>query len=89
MGRRYEDTLDYIEDSNYVRAKEECEKALELAEKLRDKEKLQEISGYMKLIEAVNMADDIYAEGKYEEAQKITGQQKSAPVTRIMQRIPI
>lgn len=70
MGRRYEDTLDYIEDSNYVRAKEECEKALELAEKLRDKEKLQEISGYMKLIEAVNMADDIYAEGKYEEAQE-------------------
>lgn len=69
MERLYENTIEYITDSNYIRAGEECKEALKLAEKLRDKERIQEISEYQKLIEAVNLADDTYAEGKYEDAQ--------------------
>ena len=69
MERKYQNTLEYIEDSNYIRADEECAEALKLAEKLRDKDKIEDISNYQKLIEAVNKADDIYAEGGYEEAQ--------------------
>lgn len=69
MERKYHNTIEYITDSNYIRAEEECKEALKLAEKLRDKEKIQEISEYQKLIEAVNLADDIYAEGRYEDAQ--------------------
>lgn len=70
MERRYQETLEYIEDNNYIRAREECAEALKLAEKLRDKKKIQDISDYQKLIEAVNKADDTYAEGEYEDAQE-------------------
>lgn len=70
MNRKYQNTTEYIEDSNYIRAGEECTEALKLAEKLRDKSKIQEISDCQKLIEAVNKADDAYAEGEYEEAQE-------------------
>lgn len=70
MERKYQDTVAYIDDGNYVRAGETCGEALELAEKLRDRDMIREISGYQKLIEAVNRADDFYAEGEYEEAQE-------------------
>ena len=58
----------YIEDNNYVRAKEECDKALELAKKLRDKEAENHYNNYLICLEAVMQADDAYDEGKYEEA---------------------
>ncbi len=58
----------YIEDNNYVRAKEECDKALELAKKLRDKEVENHYNNYLICLEAVMRADDAYDEGKYEEA---------------------
>jgi len=70
MERKYQDTLEYIDDGNYVRAGEMCGESLELAEKLRDRDMIQKISDYQKLIEAVNRADDLYAEGEYEEAQE-------------------
>lgn len=70
MNRKCQDMIEYIGDGNYVRAKEECEGALELAEKLRDKGKIEEISDYQKLIEAVNKADEEYGEEEYEEAQQ-------------------
>ncbi len=59
----------YIEDNNYVRAKEECDKALELAGKLRDKEAEKRYNNYLICLEAVLQADDAYDEGKYEEAE--------------------
>lgn len=70
MNRKCQDMMEYMGDGNYVRAGEECEEALKLAEKLKDKEKIEEISDYQKLIEAVNKADEEYGEEEYEEAQQ-------------------
>ncbi len=69
LSRRYTNTIEYIQDNNFIRAKEECDEALKAAEKLRDKKKIVEISDYQKLIEAVNAADDAYSGEKYEDAQ--------------------
>lgn len=60
----------YIEDSNFIRAKEECDKALELARKLRDKEAENRYNNYLVCLEAVIQADDSYDEGKYEDAEE-------------------
>ncbi len=69
MDRRYADTIEYIQDSNFIRAAEEAREALADAEKLRNKEYIQKISDYIKLIEAVNKADEAYDGGNYDEAQ--------------------
>jgi len=68
MAQCFSNVETYIEDNNYVRAKEECDKALELAEKLRDKEAQKRYNNYLVCLEAVIQADDAYDEGKYEEA---------------------
>lgn len=69
MNRKYSNTIEYIQDGNFIRAEEEAKEALAAAEKLRDKKYIQEISDYLKLIEAINKADDDYSAGNYEEAQ--------------------
>ncbi len=69
MDRRYADTIEYIQDGNFIRAGEEAKEALADAEKIRNKEYIQKISDYIKLIEAVNKADEAYDGGNYEEAQ--------------------
>ena len=68
MERRYSNTIEYIQDGNFLRAGEECEEALALAEKLRDKKWIREISDYQKLVEAVNAADEAYSGKEYENA---------------------
>lgn len=68
MERRYCNTIEYIQDGNFLRAGEECEEALALAEKLRDKKWIREISDYQKLVEAVNAADEAYSGKEYENA---------------------
>ena len=68
MVQCFANTETYIEDNNYVRAKEECDKALELAGKLRDKEAQNRYNNYLVCLEAVIQADDSYDQGKYEEA---------------------
>lgn len=70
MERSLANTMEYMKDGNYVRAGEECEEALESAEKLRDKEMIEDISSYLMLIEAVNKADSLYGEQEYESAQE-------------------
>lgn len=79
MERRYSNMIEYIQDDNYLRAKEECSEALKLAEKLKIKKEIQEISDYQKLIEAVNAADDAYSGGKYDDAQSayVTAKERS------------
>lgn len=79
MSRKYSDAIEYIQDNNFVRAQEEAEEALTVAEKLRDKKYIQEISDYLKLIEALNSADSDYADGKYEDAQAgyVTAKERS------------
>lgn len=79
MGRKYSDAIEYIQDNNFIRAQEEAEKALAVAEKLRDRKYIQEISDYLKLIEALNSADSYYADGKYQDAQAgyVTAKERS------------
>ena len=79
MSRKYSDAIEYIQDNNFIRAQEEAEEALTVAEKLRDKKYIQEISDYLKLIEALNIADGDYTDGKYEDAQAgyVTAKERS------------
>lgn len=69
MERRYTNTIEYIQDNNFVKAEEECKEAVKLAEKLRDKKQVREFTDYQKLIEAINTAEDAYSGEKYEDAQ--------------------
>lgn len=69
MDRNCTEMVEYIQDFNFVRAEEECRAALELAEKLKNREKISELSDYLKLIEAVNAADEDYGGERYEDAQ--------------------
>lgn len=79
MERKYQNTIEYMQDHNFIKAEEEGNVALEYSEKLRDKKLIQQISDYLKLIEAVNIADENYQSGKYEEAQNnyITAKERS------------
>lgn len=85
MDLKFSNTIEYIQDNNYLRAKDECSEALKLAEKLHDKKEIQELSDYQKLIEAVNAADDAYNEKKYQEAQThyVTAKERSRYADRI------
>lgn len=85
MERRYSNMIEYIQDDNFLRAKEECGEALKLAEKLKVKKEIQEISDYQKLIEAVNVADDTLSSGKYGDAQTayVTAKERSRYADRV------
>lgn len=85
MERRYSNMIEYIQDDNFVRAEEECSEALKLAEKLKKKKEIQEISDYQKLIEAVNVADDAFSSGKYGDAQSayVTAKERSRYADRV------
>lgn len=69
MERSFTNVVEYIQDGNFVRAQEECRDALNYAEKLKDKESGEKISAYLKLLEAVNAADEAYGAESYEDAQ--------------------
>ena len=69
MEQYFANTEIYMEDDNYIRAKEECEKALELSRKLRDKEAESRYNNYLVSLEALISADDHYAKGDYTEAK--------------------
>ena len=70
MERSFYNTIEYIQVDNYVRAKEECQKALDLAKDLRDKEIQADAENYMKLIESVIAGDDALTDGQYSDAQR-------------------
>lgn len=70
MEQSFFDAIEYMQADNYIRAKEECQKAMDLAEKLRDKEMQTDTSNYMKLIESVIAGDDKLADSEYADAQK-------------------
>ena len=69
MTQCFANTETYIEDKNFIRAKEECDKALELAGKLHDKEAEERYNAYLVCLEAIIRADDSYAESDYTEAE--------------------
>ncbi|MDR1548428.1 MAG: hypothetical protein LBT06_07575 [Hungatella sp.] len=85
MERRYANTIEYIQDDNFIRAGEECGEALRLAEKLHDKRLIREISDYQKLIETVSVAEEAYGGEAYEEAQAayLTAKERSRYADRI------
>lgn len=66
----YTSAIEYIQDNNYIRAQEECKKALSFAEKLYDKKMRSELDSYLKFIEAVIVADDLYNGEAYSDAQE-------------------
>lgn len=66
----FSNTETYMEDHNFIRAKEECEKAIQLAEKLGNKELKEKYNEYLICLEAVISADDILEKGNYTEAKE-------------------
>jgi len=69
MNTSYANTIEYIEDNNFLRAKEECRAGIKTAQKLMDRKTAEELTNYLKLIDSINVADDSYDGQKYEEAQ--------------------
>lgn len=65
----FSNTETYMEDHNFIRAKEECEKAIQLAEKLGNKEMKEKYNEYLICLEAVISADGIWEKGSYAEAK--------------------
>ncbi|MBD5480396.1 MAG: hypothetical protein HDR14_14110 [Lachnospiraceae bacterium] len=69
MNFYFTNTVEYINTGNFVRAKEECGKAEELAVKLKDNEMRGRLQEYLFVIETVLLADENFAAGSYGEAQ--------------------
>lgn len=69
MNFYFTNTVEYIDTGNFIRAKEECGKAEELAVKLKDNGMRGRLQEYLFVIETVILADDCYAAGSYEEAR--------------------
>lgn len=69
MELKFSDTLEYIQTDNYIRAKEQCEEALALAEELKDGEMQKKLGDYQKLIEAVLAGEEALEKEQYPGAQ--------------------
>lgn len=69
MEAAYISGIEYIQDENYIKAKESLDTAYALAEKLNDKKRMAELDQYQKLTEAVIAADDLLAAASYQDAQ--------------------
>ena len=70
MEQNYYDTIEYIQEDNYIRAQEKCQEALSLAEDLGDEEIRSDTDNYLKLIESVIAGDDALTNGQYSDAQR-------------------
>ena len=66
----FSNTEAYMEDHNFIRAKEECEKAIQLAEKLGDTELQEKFNEYLICLEAVISADDLWGKGNFADAKE-------------------
>ena len=65
MEQYFSNAQQYIESDNFLRAKEECAKALEQAQKLKDREAVNRYQTYLMCMESVIGADDAYTGGDY------------------------
>ncbi len=79
MQEHYLSGIEYIQDDNYVKAKEDMDEAYTLAEKLKDKAYKKDIDEYQRLIELVMNADALFDENKFTQAQEayLTAQKRS------------
>ncbi len=69
MEQHFSNVEIYMEDNNFIRARQECEKALELAGRLKDEELKERYNAYLISLEALISADERYEEGDYTEAK--------------------
>lgn len=69
MNRYFTNTIEYMNTDNFVRAKEECEKAQELADKVKDGSMQSRLQEYMVVIETVILADESFSGGEYDTAR--------------------
>src|SRR5699024_2862265 len=65
MMQNFYDTIEYIQQDNYIRAQEQCQSALDLAAELHNDEIQRDASRYMKLIESVIAGDDALSDNGY------------------------
>lgn len=70
MNYHFENTVEYINAGNYIRAREEGSQAQELAEKLKDNDMRKRIQEYLFVIETVIMADESYDNKAFAEANR-------------------
>lgn len=70
MSYYHTNTIEYINTGNFVRAQEECEKAENLADKLRDHSMRGRLQEYLFVIETVIAADESCGRGDYETARE-------------------
>ena len=70
MMQYFYDTIEYIQQDNYIRAQEQCQSALDLAAGLHNDEIQRDASRYMKLIESVIAGDDALSDNEYSDAQR-------------------
>lgn len=70
MNYHFTNTVEYINTGNYVRAKEECEQAQKLAEKLKNSSMRNRLQEYSFVIETVILADESYSSADYEAAEE-------------------
>lgn len=70
MNYHFTNTIEYINTGNYIRAKEECTAAQELAEKLKDTVMRERLQEYLFVIEAVILGDESYSSKDYDSANE-------------------
>jgi len=68
MNVSFLNAVEYVQADNYVRAKEKCKEAQDLAIKLKNSEMKEETSNYLRLIESIIAGDDFLNNSQYEDA---------------------
>ena len=69
MNDNYKQTIEYIEADNYIKAETTANKTIDLANEIKDKEKKDETTNYLMMIESIIKGDDELKEKNYESAQ--------------------
>lgn len=68
MNYYFTNTVEYVNTGNFVRAKEECGKSAELADKVRDDVMRDRLQEYLFVIETVILGDESFSRQNYSEA---------------------
>lgn len=69
MNAYYASAVEYINDDNYISAKEDAKKAYDLAKKLRDDEMIKKLEAYVKLTDSIIKADEFLLDTNFKAAQ--------------------
>jgi len=70
MDRHYQSAIEYIQDNSYTKAQSELEQAYQLALKIKDQPKSNEIVQHQRLVEAIINADQQFQESNYQAAEQ-------------------